>query len=140
MAEEEKIVKWRLRFSGEEDTPMLRATHEYLKDFHLYGAAKCTLVSYEEYMKLVAEEKIEKPRDTWSVREREVGVISLTGFDSYRVTWEQISSARRDFEAGWNACKKHMRAAVYTPPPKRVRSKEKKAALRDSKDGGCKNG
>lgn len=96
--------EYRLTWSGMEDSLMLRKCIEHLSTFHLFRDSEAKLINHDEYLQLVKEDKIGKPVSYWQIKEGEVGLISPNHYSSYTTTWERISTAKGDFEAGWCAC------------------------------------
>ena len=98
--------KYKLTWSGEKDSKMLRAAIEHLKVFPLFKDSKAELISYEEYKELVKVGEISKPESYWQIKEGQVGLVSLEYYRTYSETWSLISSALGDFVEGWRACEK----------------------------------
>lgn len=99
--------RFRLTWCGQKDTPELRAVIEHLKVFPLFQDSKARLISFEEYIALANANEIAPPESYWQVFQSQVGLISLDYYGKYSDTWERISTAKNDFFAGWQACKKN---------------------------------
>lgn len=95
---------WRLTWNGYKDHLCLRSLVDYLKVFPLFRDSKAHLIDYDEYQKLIADGKLEPARSYWKISEGEVGLISESYYSRYTNTWDLISTAKRDYEEGWEAC------------------------------------
>jgi len=98
-----KEYEYHLTWSGRKDTPELQSVMEYLKVFPLFKDSKARLISYDEYMALAKKGLIKKPVSYWMIKERQVGLITLTYYQKFSDTWERINTAKGDFLAGWKA-------------------------------------
>jgi len=106
VAEEVKSYKWRLTWSGCKPKPSLLAAIPVLSKFHIWKGTGCHFVTYDEYIELVAKEQIAPPQSYCKVAEDEIGLVSYDSDRGYSKTWEELSSCRSDFQAGWDACEK----------------------------------
>ena len=99
--------KWTLTWSGRKNSPSLRAAAEHCRVFPLFKDSQARLIDHKEYKELIDDGEISEALSYWEIDEGEVGLISLSSFEKYTNTWERISSAKSDFEAGWKAAEKH---------------------------------
>lgn len=99
--------EWRLTWSGRKDSELLRTVFKYVQEqFPLAKDSKLHLVTCDEFKALAAEGKVDGSKSYWGVKEGELGAVSLSFYKTYSRTWDHISSAKTDFEAGWKAAKK----------------------------------
>jgi len=104
MGDQPVKYKWYLKYSGQKDSPMLRAAIKHLNTFPLWRDSEAKVVTFEEYTELVAKCEIAPPVSYWRINEGQVGVIILTYYNQYSTTWtNNIDPAFQDFEDGWRA-------------------------------------
>jgi hypothetical protein len=97
--------KYRLNWSGRQNNPTTRAALEHVKSWPLSKDSELQLISYIDFRILVINGQVHCA-DYWNVKEGEIGVISLSYYAKYSSTWDNINTARQDFEDGWRACEK----------------------------------
>jgi hypothetical protein len=107
--QENKAYKWRLTWSGQKSTPCLQATVKHIATFPLVRDSEAHLINHEEFRALVDSGEIHKPESYWQISPGEVGLISLSSYSSYTNTWDQISTCKGDFNAGWCLAMKERR-------------------------------
>lgn len=99
-------MKWTLKWCGMKDTPMIRACIDYItKTFPIVNDSQAHLVDHAEYSRMIKDGEIEPGPSYWSVGEGQLGMVVLTEYTKFSTTWDKVSSAKTDFEAGWRACK-----------------------------------
>lgn len=98
----EKDYEYTLKWSGTKPRESLTEAVKYLETYTMWKPCKARLIDYNEYMLLVAEEKITN-HQARQIKEGEVGLIALSCYNQYTTTWEGINTAKGDFEAGFTA-------------------------------------
>jgi hypothetical protein len=93
--------KWRLTWSGYQDTLRLRKCVEYLKIVTLWKHSDAHLIGHEEYLQLIKDGLIAPARSYWQIGKGEVGVISLDSYKSFSTTWDSVATAKTDFMSGY---------------------------------------
>ena len=119
MTEEAKEYKWYLKYRGRKDSPMLRAAVKHLDNFPLWRDSQAHVISFDEYLELVAHDEISPPLRYWNISKDKVGIIALTHYRTYSTTWnDHIDPAFEDFQDGWQACQLEEEKAGRQRPPK----------------------
>jgi hypothetical protein len=72
----------------------------------MWEPCEAHLINHEEYKALVEAGEINKPASYWGIGEGKVGLVALSAYDSYSNTWKEISTAKHDFQAGFEAGEK----------------------------------
>jgi len=104
---DKKEYEWRLVWSNKQDSAKLRAAYEYCKVYPLFENSKAKLINHEEYIELLEKEEIAPSQSYWGIEKGQIGLVALDNYSKYSKIWEDITTARGDFMAGWNACMKN---------------------------------
>jgi len=97
--------KWKLTTFGREDGLYFRKAFEHIRTFFVVKNSEAKIVNYNEYQKLVDENKIAPPTSHWRIKKDQVGIISLV---ECRDNWTNALLALEDFISGWRACEYEM--------------------------------
>jgi hypothetical protein len=78
----DKTYKWRLTTFGRKDTPCFRKAFEHIQTFHVVRNSEARVIDYDEYQDLIKKGEIRPAQSHWQIKENQVGIISLTEYES----------------------------------------------------------